>query len=56
MKGEIDYINPHGTSTPVGDKKEIEAIREVFGEKIPPVQFLAIGLIVAGVSLSAFTR
>ncbi len=33
---EIDYINTHGTSTPVGDKKETEAIREVFGDKIPP--------------------
>ncbi len=30
-KGKVDYINPHGTSTPVGDLKEIEAIREVFG-------------------------
>ncbi|MGL4439056.1 MAG: beta-ketoacyl-ACP synthase I [Bosea sp. (in: a-proteobacteria)] len=29
--GKVDYINPHGTSTPVGDAKEIEAIREVFG-------------------------
>jgi 3-oxoacyl-[acyl-carrier-protein] synthase I len=29
--GKIDYINPHGTSTPVGDLKEIEAVREVFG-------------------------
>ncbi len=33
----IDYINPHGTSTPIGDLREIEAIREVFGNKIPPI-------------------
>ena len=35
--GKIDYINPHGTSTPIGDKKEIEAIRAVFGNDIPPI-------------------
>src|SRR6201990_1480578 len=29
----VDYINPHATSTPIGDIKEIEAIRAVFGEK-----------------------
>ena len=33
----VDYINPHATATPVGDKKEIEAIREVFGENCPPI-------------------
>jgi len=34
---KIDYINPHATATPVGDLKEIEAIREVFGDDIPPI-------------------
>jgi 3-oxoacyl-[acyl-carrier-protein] synthase-1 len=34
---DIDYINPHATSTPVGDIKEIEAIRAVFGDKVPPI-------------------
>ena len=33
----IDYINPHATSTPVGDQKEVEAIRAVFGDKCPPM-------------------
>jgi 3-oxoacyl-[acyl-carrier-protein] synthase-1 len=33
----LDYINTHGTSTPVGDTKELEAIRETFGTKIPPI-------------------
>ncbi|NDW03617.1 beta-ketoacyl-ACP synthase I [Jiella pacifica] len=33
----VDYINPHATSTPVGDRIEIQAIREVFGEDIPPI-------------------
>ena len=39
VKCPIDYINPHATSTPVGDVKEIEALREVFGaeEKCPPI-------------------
>jgi 3-oxoacyl-[acyl-carrier-protein] synthase-1 len=31
----IDYLNPHGTSTPVGDSKEMEAVRQVFGDKPP---------------------
>jgi 3-oxoacyl-[acyl-carrier-protein] synthase-1 len=33
----VDYINTHGTSTPVGDVIELKAIRETFGEKIPPL-------------------
>jgi 3-oxoacyl-[acyl-carrier-protein] synthase-1 len=39
VKTPIDYINPHATSTPVGDIKEIEAIREVFGsgERCPAI-------------------
>jgi 3-oxoacyl-[acyl-carrier-protein] synthase-1 len=35
--GPVDYINAHGTSTPVGDVTEIAALREVFGSQIPPV-------------------
>lgn len=39
VKTPVDYINPHATSTPVGDAKEIEALREVFGtgDKCPPL-------------------
>lgn len=37
VQAPIDYINPHATSTPIGDIKEIEAIREVFGAKCPPI-------------------
>ena len=37
VKEKVDYINPHATSTPIGDKKEIEAIRDVFGNDIPPI-------------------
>ncbi|MEP9372068.1 beta-ketoacyl-ACP synthase I [Mesorhizobium sp. KR1-2] len=35
VSGSVDYINTHGTSTPVGDSKEMGAIREVFGDKLP---------------------
>jgi 3-oxoacyl-[acyl-carrier-protein] synthase-1 len=37
VKVPVDYINPHATATPVGDAKEIEALREVFGSKCPPI-------------------
>ncbi|MDP8996175.1 MAG: beta-ketoacyl-ACP synthase I [Pseudomonadota bacterium] len=37
VHNKIDYINPHGTSTPVGDAKEMQAVREVFGSNIPPI-------------------
>ncbi|MBW0150592.1 MAG: beta-ketoacyl-ACP synthase I [Phenylobacterium sp.] len=32
---KIDYLNPHGTSTPVGDAKEMQAVRDVFGKDAP---------------------
>ena len=35
VRRPIDYLNPHGTSTPVGDLREMEAVREVFGDSIP---------------------
>ena len=34
--GSIDYVNTHGTSTPVGDLPELRALREVFGDAVPP--------------------
>jgi 3-oxoacyl-[acyl-carrier-protein] synthase-1 len=37
VAGPIDYINAHGTSTPVGDIRELEAVRAVFGDKVPPI-------------------
>ena len=37
VKHKVDYINPHATSTPIGDKREVEAIREVFGSNIPTI-------------------
>lgn len=35
-EGAIDYINTHGTSTPVGDMQEVRAMQAVFGTKVPP--------------------
>ncbi len=37
VKNKVDYINSHGTSTPVGDVKELEAIKSVFKENIPKI-------------------
>lgn len=37
LQGNVDYINTHGTSTPVGDISELNAIREVFEEEIPAI-------------------
>ena len=36
LEGPIDYINTHGTSTPVGDLQEVRAMRAVFGDAMPP--------------------
>jgi 3-oxoacyl-[acyl-carrier-protein] synthase-1 len=37
LDSKIDYVNPHATSTPIGDIREIEAMREVFGDRMPPI-------------------
>lgn len=37
VDGPVDYLNTHGTSTPVGDVIELQAIREVFGADVPPL-------------------
>jgi 3-oxoacyl-[acyl-carrier-protein] synthase-1 len=37
VEGEVKYLNTHGTSTPVGDVKELEAIQQVFGENSPMI-------------------
>jgi len=35
--GKIDYLNPHGTSTPVGDSREMQAVRDTFGKDAPMI-------------------
>jgi 3-oxoacyl-[acyl-carrier-protein] synthase-1 len=37
LSAPIDYLNTHGTSTPLGDVTELKAVREVFGENVPPL-------------------
>ncbi|PTT59284.1 beta-ketoacyl-ACP synthase I [Stenotrophomonas sp. HMWF003] len=37
LTGPIDYLNTHGTSTPLGDVTELKAVREVFGQDVPPL-------------------
>ena len=37
IKGKVDYINSHGTSTVIGDLKELEAIKKTFGEDMPKI-------------------
>ncbi|TWH65031.1 3-oxoacyl-[acyl-carrier-protein] synthase I [Azomonas agilis] len=37
VEGTVDYLNTHGTSTPVGDVAEAKAIRTLFGDKVPPI-------------------
>ena len=37
VRRPVDYLNTHGTSTPIGDIRELEAVREVFGDRPPPI-------------------
>ncbi|MBW0147389.1 beta-ketoacyl-ACP synthase I [Marinobacter arenosus] len=37
VEGEISYVNTHGTSTPAGDVTELKALKETFGDRIPPL-------------------
>jgi len=37
VTGKVDYLNAHGTSTPIGDVAELKAIKEVFGSEVPPI-------------------
>jgi 3-oxoacyl-[acyl-carrier-protein] synthase-1 len=36
IEGGVDYINTHGTSTPVGDMQEVRAMKALFGDAVPP--------------------
>lgn len=59
VDGDIDYINAHGTSTPVGDANELRAVREVFGDKAPWIgstkSFTGHALGAAGVNEAIYT-
>jgi len=59
VDGKIEYINAHGTSTPVGDVKELGAMREVFGDDLPYIgstkSFTGHALGAAGVHEAIFT-
>ena len=37
VEGKVDYVNTHGTATPVGDQRETDALRQVFGEALPVI-------------------
>jgi 3-oxoacyl-[acyl-carrier-protein] synthase-1 len=51
--GQVDYVNTHGTSTPVGDVKEIEAIRAVFSDSVHTVPHIASTKSLTGHALGA---
>jgi 3-oxoacyl-[acyl-carrier-protein] synthase II len=62
---KIDYINAHGTSTPLGDKNEVKAFKTVFNEHVPPLSSIkgstghclgATGIIEAVVSIMALEK
>ena len=59
LEDPIDYINVHGTSTPIGDIKELGALAEVFGDKVPPISstksLTGHGLGAAGVCEAAYS-